>query len=227
MIGQVHPQGVFPVSNDLIGPAVRDITFGGRTVRVGPITMGQIHLLKNEFRKLPPPEVVAVDVHGLVGSLVQLREEDEEALKSIGGKINWVEEIKTSIRGVVLQAIREARGRQEQWPPDPISDLGITLIEHDERIQPAFVRIMLQKYQKDLTGEDARQLFEEADATEYQELLDAAFLTINQRNQKRLREEMERNVDALERLDDPKVVARMERMQKLQTLGINGSGGGL
>jgi hypothetical protein len=202
---------------EYIGKAPVEVVLAGRTYRVGPITMGQLYLLKQVFRSIDPPQPVKVEVSGLVQAMMQGPDgqENTEGPKIPGLRQMEAEKWRQTLKDTVLQAVREARGRIEQWPPDPASALGQDLIANDRRVQPEFVRIMLQKHHPEVTAEQAAAILEDCEVTEYQDLMDAAFTTIYRRTERLI----------TERLDDPKLTERMEKARKIQALTGNNSGG--
>jgi hypothetical protein len=181
---------------EFVGTAPTEVKLCGETFRVSPLTMGQLYQLLRFFRTLSPPEPVVVEVRGLVEAMLRPdpagngHAPSDPMQKLTQRLMNPVDARKEIIQGV-LQAVRESRGRQEKWPPDPTSPLGQELIISDERVQKEFTRIVLAKYHPDLTAEDITSLLENADVVEYLDLVEAAFLTVRLREQKQARENMQ------------------------------------
>jgi hypothetical protein len=203
---------------EFVGGSVAAVTLAGRDLQVSPLTMGQLHQLKVFFRTLPRPEPVAVEVLGLVEAMLRPSGPENGHGPADGPgrlfqRLTSPVEIRKEIRDTVLQAVREARGRQEQWPPDPTSPLGQEVILTDPDVQVEFARIVLAKHQPDLTAEEVGTLVRDADVVEYMDFVEAAFATVRKREQTQARD----NLRMLgEMAEDPKlrplVEAQMGRM---------------
>jgi hypothetical protein len=194
---------------DLIVSQTGRVTLAGKTFDIAPITVGQMRRLRAEFRKLPPPEPVAVDVQGLVQAMFHPGPDEEGAVRATMGPLAHAElgKIRQMVAATVQEMVREARARTEQWPPAVETPEGMNLIYSDERIQPLFVAIVLGKHL-----DEAQSLLDEAGAHEYPELVDAAFRSLMAYQDRK----------TAEQLNDPK----LNRLIELQQAGASFISGG-
>jgi hypothetical protein len=212
---------------EFVGNSVAAVTLAGRALKVSPLTMGQLHQLKVFFRTLPRPEPVAVEVLGLVEAMLRPSGPENGQGHADGPgrlfqRLTSPVEIRKEIRDTVLQAVREARGRQEQWPPDPTSPLGQEAILTDPDVQVEFARIVLAKHHPDLTAEEVGALVRDADVVEYMDFVDAAFSSVTRRERQQGEDNLRR---AGEAFDDPKLRPILEaRMAMMFPDGSNSGG---
>jgi hypothetical protein len=214
---------------EFVGNSVSEVTLAGRALKVSPLTMGQLYQLKVFFRTLPRPEPVVVEVLDLVEAMLRTSgPENGNGMADGPGRIfqrlTSPVEIRKEIRETVLQAVREARGRQEQWPPDPTSPLGQEVILNDESVQVEFARIVLAKHHPDLTLEEVGALVRDADVVEYMDFVDAAFASVTRRERQQGEDNLRRVGEALE---DPKLRPVLEAQMGRMFPSTSNSGGGV
>jgi hypothetical protein len=137
-----------------MGYPLQDVELAGRNFKVGPLTVGQRRRIAKVIAQVPPPPVVKVDVEGLVEAMVRPGPDQEEKVP-----IRELIAIRRDIKEAVAEQIREARARQEQWPP-PVETAG-DLIANNDQVQESFLWEVLSSHEPTLRREEIAQLMDE------------------------------------------------------------------